>query len=302
MRLKVLFILCSIIALAAFSTGCQNNGSLLPYPDDDEPTADCATAYLNGEAYFTDQDTLTFGLSVVYFTNTQDSAITMSYTLVQERVHTVNARYAPARIKFVLTNVRNIYGFLGDNTDLQSKSIGDHKIFKMSDHHLHNLLFGDEHSITAFVYASSGCDIDASGMAGGIGSSFFAIRYSYFASDQRTTEHELGHCLALFHTHQDDKTAGYTVTLGDHVCDTPVDRGIKDYVDQDCSVDASVPVDEGSAELLVKNLMGYHRRCREEFTPGQIARMRWAISQSPDLRSRLLNRADRIEQMIDNLN
>ncbi len=290
----------SVITAFCALFGCSNDGrtTIAGSPAD----VDCGLAYSYAETYFNDEDTLLFGLRVVYFSNTKDSSDQLPIAVVQERVGTMNTRYAQARIQFVLTEVINVYGGPRDNiAGLPRKKDNRFDIFRMSDYMIYDSYFDEANAITAYVFAPSGADIDASGIAGGIGSTFFAIRHGYFVNDFRTTEHEMGHCLGLLHIHQDDASPGFNPQTGDKVCDTPATINLADYVDKDCNIDESAPMPKGASELLLKNIMSYHRMCRNEFTSGQIERMRWLITQSPQLRDRILSRSGNIETKIEQL-
>lgn len=103
-----------------------------------------------------------------------------------------------------------------------------------------------------------------------------------------TFPHEMGHCLGLFHTHhgigncetQNSITCGIEYQAGnaidgDFVDDTPQDPGLEQHVNDDCDWDSeSVCNATGTFNPLLNNIMSYSRHsCRNNFTPGQIARM-----------------------------
>lgn len=76
------------------------------------------------------------------------------------------------------------------------------------------------------IYVSDIGSSGVAGYAGGYGSNYLVIHYGNATSS--TLPHEMGHCLYLFHTHNEVGcpelvNGSNCVECGDHVCDTPAD-------------------------------------------------------------------------------
>ncbi|HCD9236063.1 TPA: hypothetical protein NEG48_003083 [Elizabethkingia anophelis] len=100
-----------------------------------------------------------------------------------------------------------------------------------------------------------------------------------------STQHEVGHCLNLFHTHsgrgcgdtggcQEATDGSNCSTCGDFVCDTPADPCLFDNVD-DLTCQYTGPSGFSPA---VNNIMSYAPlECRNNLTPGQTFRFKSAL-------------------------
>jgi hypothetical protein len=113
------------------------------------------------------------------------------------------------------------------------------------------------------------------------------------AGNMSTLAHEIGHYLDLFHTHE--STTGIECVdgsncgvAGDMLCDTPADPNVLGEVNAACQWTAGEMDVCGSGQVYTpstRNLMSYSTKaCRDEFTPGQLARARATLlSLRPEL-------------------
>lgn len=249
-------------------------------------TAECALSYDTNEALFSDEDTLVFGVNLVYFMNGD----TVEYTRedLDNKLQEVSNFFDSARIKFKLINYHNIAGVPADHL-LTNKAIKERLArFDIQNYQFFAMMLNEPHVVNIYVYNELK-NTQFAGVAGGIGSDYLAIRKDYFDPPVRTLAHELGHCLSLYHTHQYDDTDGYNIFHGDKVCDTPSGRSLSGRVNKECELNTKVESISDSIQRI--NLMSYsYPFCRKEFTPGQIKKMRWYVEQSPQAQSMLLNR------------
>jgi hypothetical protein len=118
--------------------------------------------------------------------------------------------------------------------------------------------------------------------AGGIGATTLFLPLA--SVNTSTLPHEVGHCLYLFHTHNErgclEKPDGSNcTTCGDYVCDTPADPTlykIRYWVDNEtnCSYNGTFTLDGQPYNPDTRNIMSYSRlNCRNRFTVGQGQRM-----------------------------
>ena len=133
----------------------------------------------------------------------------------------------------------------------------------------------------------------SAGYAGGYGSNYFHIDYAYVTSS--TLPHEMGHCLYLFHTHNEvgcpELVNGSNCNeCGDYVCDTPADPKLytnKYWVDSqnDCTYTGTFKDANGSLySPNTRNFMSYAPGgCRNHFTSSQGQRMYNALLNLPIL-------------------
>jgi hypothetical protein len=281
----------SLLILLLVVTGCDRSRQDL-LQGGTIAAEDCATAYLSDNMYFQDTDGLNVAVRVVYFSNSRDSSQTLDLSVADNRVRAASTRYEKAGISFTLVGVVNVHGRPADNFPEMARTLRKFERFELQNYFLYGDLYDEPNVLSVYVYDEPG-HTEFAGVAGGIGSTFLAMRLDYFLSDMRTFEHEIGHCLGLFHTHQPDTTAGNTAVSGDFVCDTPASESLLGTVDRECNYIGKLEIDPIEIELLKRNLMSYsYPTCREEFTEGQIKRMRWVIAQSRDLRGALMNRAE----------
>lgn len=118
--------------------------------------------------------------------------------------------------------------------------------------------------------------------AGGIGSN--VIYFSGSAGSTSTLPHEMGHCLYLFHTHNERGCLelideSNCTTCGDEICDTPADpklySGSKgDLVDDNCNYIGTATQNGVPYKPDTHNIMSYAlSECRNHFTTQQGKRM-----------------------------
>jgi PKD repeat protein len=98
-------------------------------------------------------------------------------------------------------------------------------------------------------------------------------------SDGRTTSHEVGHCLGLYHTFQSG-CGGDCSDSGDEVCDTPPVSESSwgcSWGDNTCSNDMQGPSPyTEDVNDQIENYMSYNG-CQNMFSDGQKFRMRWVL-------------------------
>lgn len=107
----------------------------------------------------------------------------------------------------------------------------------------------------------------------------------YIGKSQSNTSslpHEMGHCLNLFHTHNEggciEMIDGSNCTIcGDYICDTPADPNLyqgRYLVDNNCNYIGTVTQNGVPYNPDTHNFMSYSiPSCRNHFTPGQGTRM-----------------------------
>jgi hypothetical protein len=95
------------------------------------------------------------------------------------------------------------------------------------------------------------------------------IDYKRVFEGSRTLTHEVGHWLALYHTHEKD------YENGDYVLDTPEQEQGNGLI---CR---NHPIIEHDLKIMFMNFMGYSK-CRYFFTKGQVERMRKYIKKYKD--------------------
>lgn len=278
-----------IILLIMF--GCNSRDDII---NTGMSSAECALVYDTNEALFTDEDTLTFAINVVYFMNGDTVPYDEQYII--NKFNTASNYFSEARIKFHVVSYENIEGSPIEKLNLSTLAKKNIERYDLKNYQFFAMMLNKPHSINIYIYNEPD-RTDFAGVAGGIGSDYLAIRKDYFDIGYRTLEHELGHCLGLYHTHQYDETDGYNVYNGDKVCDTPAVKSLSGKVNRVCDmIDPSIAVD--TAHL--KNIMSYaYPKCRDDFTEGQIKRVRWFIEQSQDLQSLLYNRHELFNKKLE---
>ncbi len=110
-------------------------------------------------------------------------------------------------------------------------------------------------------------------------------------------EHEIGHCLGLWHTFEtaagsECPDGSNCTTAGDQVCDTPADYGGSENNNgPGCSHTGSQTIHCNGGTFgyspPTNNIMSYWWFCYSEFTAGQAARMYNTINATPMLQDRL---------------
>ncbi len=164
------------------------------------------------------------------------------------------------------------------------------EIVSKNKHELHDVIhhakyYNKPGVFTMYVYGNDQLDIDGNesnikGSAIGIPSRAFGIQAEFINSS--TISHEFFHCIGLYHTHEPDNTDGYNVEYGDKVCDTPSFTSSSDVVDGDCNYMGPQILD---TTKIVCNIMSYsYPHCRNCLTDAQIARIRYVIHESDNLK------------------
>lgn len=294
-----------IVILFLLITSCNSdevyevNGGLLTPNPTESLSKNCGMEdgdiYKLNEIFFDKNEVLTLRLKVVYFTNDYKNLLTEKY--FENRIKLSNYFFKSANIKFEFNGLEYVYG--RPNSDLNNlkhiesfEKLNGGKVRKdirsryYIDHfHFWNSVYSEEGTLTAYVY-NNGDDRYWAGIAGGIGSTYFAIDQHYLNPKYHTWEHELGHDLGLFHTHQYDHTDGLNNLTGDLVCDTYTSSDtLINTINHLCEYDGSLDIPDEHIETLVKNLMSYTQyQCRSEFTPFQNMRKRKIIETNSDLR------------------
>jgi PKD-like domain/Secretion system C-terminal sorting domain/Pregnancy-associated plasma protein-A len=119
-----------------------------------------------------------------------------------------------------------------------------------------------------------------SALADGVGSNAFFIRPIHINTP--TIPHEMGHCLNLFHTHNERGClelidGSNCLECGDHVCDTPADPMLynrKPLYDENCVYIGTATQDGVPYNPDTHNYMSYSGDdCRNRFSPQQGERM-----------------------------
>jgi len=155
------------------------------------------------------------------------------------------------------------------------------------------------------------------GLAEDIPSKAFLVFGNYFNPPftslvrSHTISHEMGHCLFLYHTHQDwntnfpqgckefvtrDPESGANCDVcGDYCCDTPADPNIYGEVDYEtCTWEGNdLDPNQDPYDPDEHIIMSYsHPLCLEYFTPEEGQRMRNAIVTIPELQACIVSNCD----------
>lgn len=260
--------------MLAFLLGC---GELHRSTGDSPYVEECLTAYNQDIFPIEANDILVFNLSVTAFVYPGD---TLDEAEVNEMVWSLNNLFAQADIQFEFVEYKTI----------ESKRIAEN----MGSYREHAKAHFSDNAINVFVYPSSETVHQyqvMAGIAGGVPSTYFAIRQDFIGANMTTAAHEMGHVMGLFHTHkEDDSDVKYNVYTGDFICDTPMSYSLQSRVTQDCDYTGlKRGLRNSEIKVLVRNIMSYsYPACREDFTDVQIKRMRFVIANSADLRNALV--------------
>ena len=249
------------------------------------------------EKFFNNGDIITLSLSVVYFTNGVENPID-SNTLVN-RITMANKYFVDAKIDFKIKNVQYVrtkpeQNFNAMKTIQAVETIsGKHRddirnAYYLEHFELWNSVYGKENTITMYLYDNVNSSF--AGVAGGIGSTYFAMRVDFLAPNYHTLEHELGHCLGLYHTHEKDVTNGLNNETGDMVCDTYTSVDTLVYgVNNRCQYVYDIEIPNEHLAVLINNIMSYTKHeCRASFTKVQNMRKRKIIESNADLRKAIV--------------
>lgn len=291
---------------------------------------DCETdinydAYQLQEKYFSKAEKLKVRTVVHYFSNDEKTNFKDSNFI--KRVDLANQFFdnSDAGIEFIVEEVTIHYGspsgnpqllqaiegfeeFLGkERNDLRDTYYGVHFDF-------HHSQLGREDAMNIYIYNDP---TEFTGRAGSIESNYFALNLKYMHPELYSLEHELGHCLGLYHTHQfDNSDMPHSQTHGDFVCETHKTFPLSTVVDNNCKLmrnwedrlvlpKVSNPIDSwdtitpSEIEKLIINVMSYTvHSCRQEFLPEQIRRMRKIFEMNSDMRKMVIGLKQNFKQNI----
>lgn len=231
----------------------------------------CDTDYALNETYYDSDADLTLRLSFHWFADTIGE---IDYKAIDSSVSILNEMFEIAGIDFVIESTQEV--------------VGDEK-HDMPSYVKHAKFYNYEGSINVYVYDNVQENFPEKrkgvvGAAGGIPSTFFAIRKSWLATV--TAAHEMGHVLGCYHIDTPDRdTTGTSSKSGDYVCDTPFSMNVAEEVTSNCIYKGNREYTEEELKIITCNIMSdAYAKCRGCFTEGQIQRMKWVIEQSQDLR------------------
>lgn len=270
------------------------------------------------ERYFNEEDTLPFKIALHYIPNS-DSA-TLNFNFFKKRVNQMGEFYlnSNAKLDFKLSQFNVILGKPQDKEAYLERIINLEKVLGRKREDMRNYyyighldfihnFYGKEGYINLYIFNDTQSSIP--GIAGGIESTYAAVKTAYLDPRLLTPEHEMGHCLGLWHTHSYSNSDNpYNRETGDRICDTHdtfpftglVNKNcklIKDYKEVRKMIEqqenyASNPISvmnnatDSDINTIIRNTMSYTRhQCRVEFTPEQIRRMRKIIETNSDLRA-----------------
>lgn len=227
---------------------------------------DCGIEYELSEVFFGKVDTLTFEVAFFFFSTDR----LFEHSMEADKKHmlrVMNKDFNQSGIRFVSYS--------------KTKNIVEKKYAEnMVDFDMHSLLYSKKNTISVFVYPSYS-NSPFQGKANKIPGYSFGIKQPYLRTNPHILSHEMGHVLGLYHTHQPDESRkGNTSSTGDRVCDTPKSMSLLGKITEDCEAASFMNIDR----ILISNYMSYvPDKCRENFTEGQVERMKWSIENSRDL-------------------
>ena len=234
-------------------------------------TMTCDTDYALNETYYDADADITIRLSYHWFSDTIGE---IDYLAIDSSVDILNEMFEIAGIDFVIESTQEI--------------VGEEK-HDMPSYVKHARFYNYEGSINVYVYGDYQNNFPEKrkgvvGAAGGVPSTFFAIRKSWLKTV--TVAHEAGHALGCYHIDTPDRdSTGTSSKSGDYVCDTPFSINIAEEVTSTCVYTGDRTYTPEELKIITCNIMSdAYAKCRGCFTEGQIQRMKWVIEQSSDLR------------------
>lgn len=232
--------------------------------------ATCGTSsYKTSEIYFPENAKIGFNLRFVYFTDPCFEEPLPDYNKILDNL---NNFYSRGNIEFRIHSTLTIV-----NSEIKE----DMPSFK----HYHFKHFKNDSTITCYIYGNdqphySEDEKFTAGVAGGIGSNFFAIRRAFMY--EITVEHEMFHCFSLYHATEPSKGTGYSVYDSDLVCDTRYVEDLSEKIDENCNFIGDDDLTEEEKKQAVCNIMSWnYLKCRCCSTEGQFRRARFYIHESP---------------------
>ena len=147
--------------------------------------------------------------------------------------------------------------------------------------------YGKSDEITIFLL-NSRANVNYSGNAHNIVSNYMSVAYGFY--NQSTVEHEMGHCLGLYHTHQGTQIGSLgcpelvngsnSATCGDYIVDTHADPCIWHLIR--CSYAGPSDIVDANGDQYHPdpyNVMSYSlKQCRTALTEGQVVRIKEMLS------------------------
>ncbi|MFK7797028.1 MAG: zinc-dependent metalloprotease [Aureispira sp.] len=190
---------------------------------------------------------------------------------LQQAMDHLNAEFAPANIQFyecsrVYANHDTYYDFH------QSQEAALASLYEVSN-------------VVNIFYCNTVTTLDSlerCGYAKFPGGEDRIFIHNYCINNRSTLVHEFGHYLSLYHTHETTfgnelVNGSNCTTAGDFICDTEADPNISTGLNKSCVYIAGDTDANGDTYTPpTTNYMSYARTyCRTEFTPGQIAHLRY---------------------------
>ena len=232
----------------------------------------CDTDYALNETFYDPDEELTLKISIHWFSDTIGE---IDYAAIDTAKEILNEMFEDAHIQFEIESTQEIVG--EEKQDMPS-------------YIKHARYYDYESSINIYIYGDQQLNFPESrkgvvGAAGGIPSTFFAIRKSWLKTV--TVSHEMGHVLGCFHIDTPDiDSTGSSSKSGDRVCDTPSSINVAEEVTSNCIYKGEREYTQEELKIITCNIMSdAYAKCRGCFTEGQIQRMKWVIENSLDLRN-----------------
>lgn len=189
-------------------------------------------------------------------------------------VENLNTRFINANIRFIiLDNIHYIdsdesYDF---DTEYEERLCEKNDEPNVINIYFFNSIHTETENICGYTYFPKGKDR--------------ILMTNSCALNGSTLPHEFGHYFMLYHTHQRSGEGGEELidqsncmSAGDKVCDTPADPNLSGKVDDDCNYNGEITDKNGMRYAPdTYNIMSYApKKCRQQFSKGQLARMNYA--------------------------